>query len=100
MLEFLAHLAGMSSDTVNELEKASPAAAQLVSIVKEAQPLIEQAEPLIDKLLPLVVKAWPLIKQAEAEIKSVTPAAKNILAFINQQQAPADQSATASNAVT
>ena len=99
-IEFATRLAGVPQETIDEIEKASPAAADLVRLIKDNQELIgkgaaliEEAKPLLDKAAalylqasPLIERATPLFNKAWTDVQTILPAAADVLAFIKSQQ--------------
>ena len=85
LAEFALGLAGVPQATIAEVEQASPAAAALLKLIKDNQPLIAKIEAVVTEATPLVVQALPLIKQAQAELLIVMPAAQDVVAFIQKQ---------------
>ena len=103
-------LGGVPQATIDEIEKASPAAADLVKMIKNNQALIgkiaafiTEAKPTLDKAAslyieasPLINQATPLVNQAWIDVKDILPAAQDILALLKVQQAQSDQPAPGS----
>ena len=89
-IDFMLSLAGLPQQTIDEIEKASPAAAALLKLANDNQQLIADIVALANKAQPLIAKAMPLINQATAEIKIVLPAAIDVLKFMNQPKPPSN----------
>ena len=110
ILEMALRLGGVPQSTIDEIEKASPAAADLVKMVKNNQVLIgkiaafaAEAKPTLDKAAalyieasPLINQVTPLVNQAWIDVKDILPAAQDILALLKAQQAQSDQPAPGS----
>lgn len=79
----LLRIGGVPQSTIDELEKAMPAAAALVKLVKDNDVLIQQIIDFANKAQPLLTKALPLLDQAMSEVEAVLPAAQDIIAFLN-----------------
>ena len=109
-IEFAARLAGVQQNTIDEVNAAAPHTAKLLQMFKDHEDLIVQGKALLDKFGPVIADAMPLIAQAQAfyakvspliapaleEIDAITPAAKDVLAFIKSQQPDPTQPAPGS----
>ena len=103
-IDFAARLAGVPQETIDEVNAAAPHTAKLLQTFKDHEDLIVQGKALLDKFDPVIAEAMPLIVQAQAfyakispliapalkEIDAIMPAAHDVLAFIQKQQAPVD----------
>lgn len=104
-IEFAARLAGVPQSTIDEVDAAAPHTAKLLQMFKEHEGLITEGKALLDKFGPVIAEAMPLIVQAQAfyakvspligpaikELDAVMPAASDMVAFVQQQNNPADQ---------
>jgi hypothetical protein len=88
-IDLMLELAGVPSETIAEVEKVAPDTAVLLKLLNDNQILITKIGALITEAQPLVTQALPLINKAAAEIKIIIPAAQDVLAFIQKQQAAA-----------
>ncbi len=109
-IDFAARLAGVPQQTIDEVNAAVPHTAKLLQTFKDHEDLIVQGKALLDKFGPVIAEAMPLIVQAQAfyakvspliapalkEIDAITPAAKDVLAFIKSQQPDPSQPAPGS----
>lgn len=100
-IDFAARLAGVPQQTIDEVYAAAPHTAVLLQTFKDHEDLIIQGKALLDKFGPVIAEATPLIVQAQAfyaklapliapamkEINAIMPAAKDVAAFIQAQQA-------------
>ena len=84
----LLRIAGMPQATIDEIEKATPAAAALIKLAKDNDALIREIVDLTTKAQPLLAQAIPLVNQAMIEIEALLPAAQDVLAFVNKPAAP------------
>lgn len=102
-------IAGLQQDTIDKIEQASPAAADLIKLIQDNQdaakeaaaawdkvkPLIDQLAPILGQLSaiyekhrPLIDKSTPLVKLAAADVQVILPAAQDVIAFFNVPNAP------------
>jgi hypothetical protein len=109
-IDFAARLAGVPQQTIDEVNAAAPHTARLLQTFKDHEDLIVQGKALLDKFGPVIAEAMPLIAQAQAfyakvspligpalkEIDAITPAVKDVLAFIKSQQPDPSQPAPGS----
>ena len=104
-IDFAARLAGVPQETIDAVEAAAPHTAALLQTFKDHEDLIAQGKALLDKFGPVLAEATPLIAQVQVfyaklspligpamkEIDAIMPAAQDVIAFIQKQQAPVDQ---------
>lgn len=86
-IDFMLGLAGVPSELTAEVEKVAPTAAALLKLVKDNEALIRKIAAVATEAQPLIAQAMPLVNQAAAEIKIIMPAAQDVIAFIQKQQA-------------
>ena len=91
-IDFMLGLAGVPSELIAEVEKVAPNAAALLKLANDNAALLDEIRATATKAAPLIVKAIPLINAAAVEIKVLMPAAQDVIAFIQQQQAKPDPS--------
>ena len=98
VLDLALRIAGMPSETIDEIDKAMPGTAALIKLVKDNEQLVRDivalaadAQPLLARAQPLLAKAIPVIKQAMPEIEALLPTAQDVIAFLQKQQAKSDQ---------
>jgi hypothetical protein len=65
-------LAGLSEQTIKDLDANLPALQRIAAAAK-------QAEPLLTPLFPLLARAWP-------DIVTVTPLIQELIAFAKQKE--------------
>ena len=109
-IDFAARLAGVPQATIDEVNAAIPHTAKLLQTFKDHEDLIIQGKVLLDKFGPVITEVMPLLIQAQAfyakvspliapamnEIDAVTPAVKDVLAFLKSQQPDPSQPAPGS----
>lgn len=102
LINTLLRISGLPQESIDKISAASPAAAALVTLVKDNEPLIRdvgafyiEAKPAIDKAValyaqakPLIDRATPLVPKAWADIEAILPAAEDVLNFLQKQSAP------------
>ena len=76
-IEFVARMAGVPQDLIDEVEKAAPQTAALLKLVKDNQDLLLKLEALVTAATP--------------EIMALIPTAQDVLKFIQTQQASPQQ---------
>ena len=91
-IDFMLGIAGVPSELIAEVEKVAPTVAALLKLVKDNDALIRKIDAVIIEAQPLLAQALPLINQAAAEMKIIMPAAQDVVAFIQKQQATVDPS--------
>lgn len=84
----LLRISGMPQSTIDEIEKATPAAAALIKLAQDNDTLIHEIVDLAAKAQPLLAQVAPLVNQAIIEIEALLPAARDLLAFLNAPPAP------------
>ena len=94
-IDFAARLAGVPQETIDAVEAAAPHTAKLLQTFKDNEDLIVQGKALLDELSPVITRAMafyaklsPLIGPAMQEIDTIMPAAQDLVAFIQSQNAP------------
>jgi hypothetical protein len=91
-IDFMLGMAGVPSELIAEVEKVAPTAAALLKLAKDNDALIRKIGAVMTEAQPLLAQALPLINQAAAEVKVLMPAAQDVIAFIQKQQAAVDPS--------
>lgn len=81
----LLRLNGVPQATIDEIVAASPAAGELLNMVKDNEALIVKVGTLYAEAQPLLQKAVPLVQQAWADIEKILPAAQDALALLNSK---------------
>ena len=81
-------LAGLPQATIDEIEKAAPATADLIKILRDNDQLIRKIGALYAEAKPLIDQAIPIVQKAYAELQTILPAAQDVAAFISAQQKP------------
>ena len=76
-IEFVARMAGVPQELIDEVEKAAPQTAALLKLVKDNQDLLLKLEALVTAATP--------------EIMALIPTAQDVLKFIQAQQATPQQ---------
>ena len=87
VIDLIAELAGVPSETIAEVEKVAPDVAVLLKLFNDNQVLIGKIGALVNEAQPLIQQALPLVNKAAAEIKVILPALQGIVAFLKKQQA-------------
>lgn len=81
----LLRLGGVPQDTIDEVEKALPSVAALLTLYKQNQDLITKLLSVAQEAQPLLAKATPLLNQALLEVNKVLPAAQDIVSYLQDR---------------
>ena len=85
VIRFALGLANMPEATVNDLDKALPGMARLVSAAKDLEPDLKLAEPHVEALLPIFTRVMPKLKAAYPDLVSVIPTVEELITFVKQE---------------
>ena len=85
-IDFALRLAGMPQQTIDELNGSLPAAASLIKLFKDNEPLIRKFQALAAEAQPLIDASVPLLRPAMAELDALLPAAQDVVAFLKSKQ--------------
>lgn len=91
-IDFMLGLAGVPRELIAEIENVAPNAAALLKLAKDNEALLRKIGAVATEAQPLLTQALPLINQAAVEVKVLMPAAQDVIAFIQKQQATVDPS--------
>lgn len=86
----LLRLAGVPQTTIDEVEKALPHTAALLTLVRNNQDLLQRVAALLTEAQPLLVQVVPLINKALPEVLAIAPAAQDVVTFLQKQQSVAE----------
>lgn len=69
VLDFGLGLAGLSEQTIKDLDAHLPALERIAAAAKQAEPLITQIQPILQKVWPDIVAVTPLVQELIAFAK-------------------------------